>query len=98
MQLQAACDMDMKQRVSDSGVYEQLNTVDLFLAKMKELSVISVHVAVHLRNLWKMEARYCILFPALSNGICAVVKIFIHLDIVGIMEILVKHTIWFNHG
>ena len=55
MQLQAACDDQLRQRVFDSGVYSLLTTPDLFLQKMKELAVITVHTAVHLRNLWKME-------------------------------------------
>ena len=54
MQLQAACSEDLKQRVFDSGVYKQLTTHDLFIAKMKDLAVITIHKSVHLRNLWKM--------------------------------------------
>ena len=42
-QLQAACDDELKQRIFDSGNYSSLNTTILFLAKMKELAVITVH-------------------------------------------------------
>ena len=55
MQLQAACDDQLRLRVFESGVYSTLTTPDLFLQKMKELAVITVHTAVHLRNLWKMQ-------------------------------------------
>ena len=54
MQLQAACDDQLRQRVFDTGVYSSLNTAELFLEKMKELAVIVVHKAIHLMNLWKM--------------------------------------------
>ena len=54
MQMQAACSEDLRQRIFDSGSYIQLNTPELFLAKMKDLAVITVHRSVHLRNLWKM--------------------------------------------
>ena len=52
MQLQAACDDDLRQRVYDTGNFASLNTTVLFLAKMKELAVITVHKSVHLMNLW----------------------------------------------
>ena len=54
MQLQAACDEELKQRVYDNGNFDTLNTTALFLAKMKELAVITVHKSVHLMNLWRM--------------------------------------------
>ena len=53
MQLQAACDDALRQRVFDTGTFALLTTEVLFLAKMKELSVIVTHKAIHLRNLWK---------------------------------------------
>ena len=55
MQLQAACDQSLRQRVFDTGTYSSLTTADLFLKKMKELSVIVVHKSIHLMNLWKMR-------------------------------------------
>ena len=55
MQLQAACDDDLRQRVFDTGTYSSLTTEAQFLAKMKELSVIVVHKSIHLMNLWKMR-------------------------------------------
>ena len=54
MQLQAACNTELRQRVFDTGTYPNLTTPALFLAKMKELAVITVHRSVHLMNLWKM--------------------------------------------
>ena len=54
MQLQAACDDDLRQRVFDTGNFEALNTTKLFMEKMKELAVITVHKSVHLMNLWRM--------------------------------------------
>ena len=55
MQLQAACDDDLRQRVFDTGNYQGLNTTKLFLDKMKDLAVITVHKSVHLRNLWTLS-------------------------------------------
>ena len=55
MQLQAACDDQLQQRVFDSVVYPTLTKPDLFLQKMKELAVITVYTAVHLRNLCSNE-------------------------------------------
>ena len=55
LQLQDACNEELRQRVFDSGTYSTLNTVDLFLAKMKKLAVITVHKSVHLMNLWRMS-------------------------------------------
>ena len=55
VQLQAACDEDLRQRVFDTGTYASLTTEAKFLAKMKELSVIVVHKSIHLMNLWKMR-------------------------------------------
>ena len=49
-QLQASCDSALRQRVFDTGTYASLNTSDLFMQKMKELSVISVHKSIHLMN------------------------------------------------
>ena len=57
MQLQAACDDQLRQRVYDTGVYAALTTTALFLTKMKELAVIVVHQSIHLRNLWKMQQQ-----------------------------------------
>ena len=53
LQLQAACDDALRQRVFDTGTYSSLTTEDLFLKKMKELAVIVMHKSIHLRNLWK---------------------------------------------
>ena len=53
LQLQAACDNALRQRVFDTGTYSSLTTEDLFLKKMKELAVIVMHKSIHLRNLWK---------------------------------------------
>ena len=53
MQLQAACDKDLRQRVFDTGNYASLTTEEAFLSKMKELAVIVIHKSIHLRNLWK---------------------------------------------
>ena len=53
MQLQAACDKDLRQRVFDTGNYDSLTTEGAFLSKMKELAVIVIHKSIHLRNLWK---------------------------------------------
>ena len=55
LQLQDACNEELRQRVFDSGTYSNLNTVALFLAKMKKLAVITVHKSVHLMNLWRMS-------------------------------------------
>ena len=57
MQLQAACDDQLRQRVFDTGVYASLITTDTFLNKMKELAVIVVHKSIHLMNLWKMQQQ-----------------------------------------
>ena len=57
MQLQAACDDQLRQRVFDTGQYSSLTTTDSFLTKMKELAVVVVHKAIHLRNLWKMQQQ-----------------------------------------
>ena len=57
MQLQAACNTELRQRVFDTGTYPNLITTDLFLDKMKELAVITVHKSVHLMNLWKMAQQ-----------------------------------------
>ena len=54
-QLQAACEKPLLQRVFDTGMYSTLTTADMFMAKMKELAVITVHKAVHLRNLYLMN-------------------------------------------
>ena len=54
MQLRAACNTELRQRVFDTGTYPNLTTPDLCIEKMKELSVITVHKSVHLMNLWKM--------------------------------------------
>ena len=57
MQLQAACDEPLRQRIFDTGTYSSLSTVVLFLAKMKELAVIIVHKSIHMMNLWKMTQQ-----------------------------------------
>ena len=57
MQLQAACDPSLKQRIFDTGTYPSLTNTELFLAKMKELSVIVVHKSIHMMNLWKMSQQ-----------------------------------------
>ena len=57
MQLQAACDESLRQRVFDTGMYAALDTAELFLVKMKELAVIVVHKSIHLMNLWKMQQQ-----------------------------------------
>ena len=57
MQLQAACDDSLRQRVFDTGTYSSLTSPELFLAKMKELAVIVVHKSIHLMNLWKMSQQ-----------------------------------------
>ena len=57
MQLQAACDDSLRQRIFDTGTYPSLTTVVLFLAKMKELAVIVVHKSIHMMNLWKMSQQ-----------------------------------------
>ena len=57
MQLQAACDDSLRQRIFDTGSYSSLTSVALFLAKMKELSVILVHKSIHMMNLWKMSQQ-----------------------------------------
>ena len=54
LQLRAACDGELSQRVYDSGDYSGLDTVDKLLARMKELAVIKIHKSVHLMNLYKM--------------------------------------------
>ena len=53
-QLQAACDKALLQRVFHTGMDATLNTVELFLEKMKELAVVTVHKTVHLRNLYRL--------------------------------------------
>jgi hypothetical protein len=53
-QLQADCDKALLQRMFDTGMYATLTTVDLFMAKMKELAVADMHKAVHLRNLYQL--------------------------------------------
>ena len=57
LQLQAACGDSLRQRVFDTGTYSSLTNPGLFIAKMKELSVIVVHKSIHLRNLWKMSQQ-----------------------------------------
>ena len=54
LQLRAACDEELRQRVYDTGDYGGLNTVDALLARMKELAVIKIHKSVHLMNLYQM--------------------------------------------
>jgi hypothetical protein len=53
-QLRAACDKDLLQRVYDCGNFNALDTVDLLLTKMKELSVVKIHKTIHMVQLWKM--------------------------------------------
>ena len=54
LQLRAACDEELRQRVYDSGNYSGLDTENKFLARMKELAVIKIHKSVHLMNLYRM--------------------------------------------
>ena len=54
LQLRAACDGDLSQRVYDSGDYSGLDTENKLLARMKELAVIKIHKSVHLMNLYRM--------------------------------------------
>ena len=54
LQLRAACDDDLRQRVYDSGDYAGLDTESKFLARMKDLAVIRIHKSVHLMNLYRM--------------------------------------------
>ena len=54
LQLRAACDDDLRQRVYDSGDYAGLDTETKFLARMKDLAVIRIHKSVHLMNLYRM--------------------------------------------
>ena len=54
LQLRAACDEELRQRIYDSGDYSGLNTEDKFLARMKDLAVIRIHKSVHLMNLYRM--------------------------------------------
>ena len=56
-QLRAACTKDLLQRVYDCGNFAQLNTVNLFIEKMKELSVVKVHKTIHMVQLWKMTQQ-----------------------------------------
>ena len=44
LQLRAACDEELNQRVFDGGDYGGLDTEDKFLARMKELAVIKIHL------------------------------------------------------
>ena len=53
-QLRAACDKELLQRVYDCGSFASLNTTAMFLSKMKELAVITVHKTIHMVHLWKM--------------------------------------------
>lgn len=53
-QLRAACTKDLLQRVYDCGNFTQLNTVNLLLAKLKELSVVKIQKTIHMVQLWKM--------------------------------------------
>ena len=54
LQLRAACDEDLRQRVYDSGNYTGLDTENKLLDKMKELAVIKIHKSVHLMTLYRM--------------------------------------------
>ena len=53
-QLQAVCDKVLLQRLFDTGMHATLDKVELFLAKMKELAVVTVHKVVHLRKLFQV--------------------------------------------
>ena len=55
LQLRAACDDDLRQRIYDSGDYSGLDTEEKFLARMKDLAVIRIHKSVHLMNLYRMS-------------------------------------------
>ena len=54
LQLCAACDDELRQRIYDSGDYAGLDTEIKFLARMKDLAVIRIHKSVHLMNLYRM--------------------------------------------
>ena len=51
LQLRAACDDSLRQRVCDSGGWN-LGTVPLLLARIKELAVVKIHKSRHLANLY----------------------------------------------
>ena len=53
LQLRAACDDSLRQRVCDSGGWA-LTTVPLLLAKIKELAVVKIHKSRHLANLYNI--------------------------------------------
>ena len=53
LQLRAACDETLRQRVCDSGGWT-LNTVPLLLARIKELAVVKIHKSRHLANLYNI--------------------------------------------
>ena len=44
MQLQSTCNMELKQRVLNTGTYSQPDTLDKFLAKIKELLFTSQYI------------------------------------------------------
>ena len=50
-----ATEKPLLQRDFDTGMYSSLTKVNMFMAKMKALAVITVHKAVHLRNLYLMN-------------------------------------------
>ena len=56
LQLRAACDESLRQRVCDAGGW-LLKTVPELLAKMKELAVIKVHRSRHLANLYNIKQQ-----------------------------------------
>ena len=56
LQLRAACDESLKQRVQDAGGWN-LDTVAGLLAKMKELAVIKVHKSRHMANLYNIRQQ-----------------------------------------
>ena len=53
LQLRAACDDSLRQRVCDSGGWT-LRTVPLLLARIKELAVVKIHKSRHLANLYSI--------------------------------------------
>ena len=71
MQLQAACDDQLRQRVYDTGVYASLTTTDLFLTKMKELAVVvaqkSFHLTVYEARLTGTADIICVRRRVLTN-------------------------------
>ena len=62
MQLQAACDDQLRQRVFDTGVYSTLTTPDLFLQQMKELQGVPEKI-IRSNFQWQMHNNAIFLNP-----------------------------------